>query len=228
MRGKLLGVAFRADVLRITPACAGKTLSPCRPCTRRADHPRVCGENDKYFPMIYKRGGSPPRVRGKHRKALHLAGFPRITPACAGKTRAIGSLGFRMADHPRVCGENAADEAGETVNGGSPPRVRGKLYRIRVIVPHARITPACAGKTPTGKLKPTVLTDHPRVCGENSTPGPLMSVSHGSPPRVRGKPHLPDESTAHWRITPACAGKTLLPPPGTRRMSDHPRVCGEN
>ena len=50
--------------------------------------------------------------------------------------------------------------------------------------------------------------DHPRVCGENGDGSKMLSVSTGSPPRVRGK---------------------LRPISGnTRFTEDHPRVCGEN
>ena len=49
--------------------------------------------------------GSPPHVRGKVLAAgLHdLA--DRITPACAGKSRAIASCSLSIRDHPRMCGE---------------------------------------------------------------------------------------------------------------------------
>ena len=48
MRGKLLGVAFRPHVLRITPAHAGKTLSLSFRLLSFADHPRACGENERF------------------------------------------------------------------------------------------------------------------------------------------------------------------------------------
>ena len=54
---------------RITPACAGKTLSVGNDTGNSGDHPRVCGENVH---------------RPNHRRS---AG--RITPACAGKTRLL-------------------------------------------------------------------------------------------------------------------------------------------
>ena len=55
-----------------------------------------------------------------------------------------------------------------------------------------------------------------------------MSVSHGSPPRMRGKHQiLPDRSG--WRgITPAHAGKTIAPCVRPSHIWDHPRACGEN
>ena len=50
---------------RITPACAGKTLSTFSALPPPADHPRVCGENIARAEMFAGQGGSPPRVRGK-------------------------------------------------------------------------------------------------------------------------------------------------------------------
>ena len=77
-------------------------------------------------------------------------------------------------------------------------------------------------------LAPRRDQDHPRRCGEN-----LLNVSHcaclkGSPPQVRGKPHMQTVSPISSRITPAGAGKTPHNTP--RRFSewDHPRRCGEN
>ena len=69
--------------------------------------------------------------------------------------------------------------------------------------------------------------DHPRVCGEKSTPFGALWATLGSPPRVRGKVHEEVRNKLWFGITPACAGKRrlLLCPKCTKR--DHPRVCGE-
>ena len=45
VRGKQLQVVEHREILRITPACAGKTQDQCREIQHDADHPRVCGEN---------------------------------------------------------------------------------------------------------------------------------------------------------------------------------------
>ena len=88
MRGKLLDKEKAFQFLRITPACAGKTHRDLVGLFIPEDHPRVCGENRDPDNISAAKKGSPPRVRGKH-----LFFFPeivglRITPACAGKTRA--------------------------------------------------------------------------------------------------------------------------------------------
>ena len=45
VRGKPDAGTALARRARITPACAGKTLSVCHPIRASSDHPRVCGEN---------------------------------------------------------------------------------------------------------------------------------------------------------------------------------------
>ena len=91
----------------------------------------------------------------------------RITPADAGKTRStVVQLSLRQ-DHPRGCGENAANAAISTSDTG--------------------ITPADAGKTIAGYMLRTGDGDHPRGCGENIRFGNFDFMKDGSPPRMRGK-----------------------------------------
>ena len=51
-----------------TPACAGNTLAPRRSSWPAGDHPRVCGEYPVIKAVIASPAGSPPRVRGIHRR----------------------------------------------------------------------------------------------------------------------------------------------------------------
>ena len=91
-----------------------------------------------------------------------------------------------------------------------------------------RITPAYAGKTGMEGIDRKILTDHPRVCGENREQHDRRHGAGGSPPRMRGK--LPEAGikVINIRITPAYAGKTQVILPSSVRKRDHPRVCGEN
>ena len=50
----------------------------------------------------------------------------------------------------------------------------------------------------------------------------------GSPPRMRGKPHMGKRQIYNKRITPAHAGKTAPHRQAVLREADHPRACGEN
>ena len=92
-----------------------------------------------------------------------------------------------MKDHPRVCGENCGLVGSLEETTGSPPRVRGKLAWMQSGQVFRRITPACAGKTVPFVKQRKCKEDHPRVCGENLVSEPILNLTQGSPPRVRGK-----------------------------------------
>ena len=154
--------------------------------------------------------GSSPRVRGKAAGRPGATERRGITPACAGKS---GQLIFSRPckkDHPRVCGEKAALANLGAQPGGSPPRVRGKVdckYYFTCVI---RITPACAGKRLSWYGERNLTEDHPRVCGEKPETLCIYSSVLGSPPRVRGKEIIGENSDDKTRITPACAGKRNL------------------
>ena len=106
--------------------------------------------------------------------------------------------------------------------------MRGKPKLLNSVCISSRITPAGAGKTIITGHQSTKSRDHPRRCGENQKTVRRKILRVGSPPQVRGKPHVKAVVTASGRITPAGAGKTVSlvePPPAVR---DHPRRCGEN
>ena len=147
VRGKPTLTCEGVRVAGITPAGAGKTISPClfRPSAR--DHPRRCGENAASTSRKRNAAGSPPQVRGKHKQKHDPRGRLRITPAGAGKTVSRYIDSAVRQDHPRRCGEN--DENGERTpcGTGSPPQVRGKLMPSLNQLSDKGITPAGAGKT---------------------------------------------------------------------------------
>ena len=126
MRGKRLQLLHQLLVFRITPAHAGKTQKTFSFSTRRADHPRACGENDGDVTELMADGGSPPRMRGKLADGLGEAYTGRITPAHAGKTRFESATKYYPTDHPRACGENTTTVIVIPERSGSPPRMRGK------------------------------------------------------------------------------------------------------
>ena len=110
---------------------------------------------------------------------------------------------------------------------GSPPRVRGTAYIIRIHACKRRITPACAGNSLAGIAKPVSKTDHPRVCGEQHSIFLALALYVGSPPRVRGTALPWRKCNASRRITPACAGNRNILTQKRNGKQDHPRVCGE-
>ena len=228
VRGKRSEDHRPSETLGITPACAGKTfLLVCRQ-PEEQDHPRVCGENRDPDNISAAKKGSPPRVRGKLLRLQHIRQRRRITPACAGKTCILAHDNLVGEDHPRVCGENIGVGMLVILHVGSPPRVRGKRDPPPQAAPGKGITPACAGKTCSCFCSCSCSWDHPRVCGENMQWSGEMTGAGGSPPRVRGKPHVECMGNSAGRITPACAGKTKGNPWAKGNIKDHPRVCGEN
>ena len=111
--------------VRITPACAGNTLSPKNKGRQTEDHPRLRGEYRQQSLMLSRYRGSP-RLRGEYASfdngRLSISGSPplargilrmppqgcqenRITPACAGNTGSSGNSAKIGRDHPRLRGE---------------------------------------------------------------------------------------------------------------------------
>ncbi len=126
-----------------------------------------------------------------------------------------------------MCGEKNTLQEHRLSKGGSPPRVRGKVYTGPLPTGSIGITPACAGKRPTTPDAELPVQDHPRVCGEKLYMTLLSRTALGSPPRVRGKGMMISRHFMTVRITPACAGKRLYTYTLTLPYWDHPRVCGE-
>ena len=89
------------------------------------------------------------------------------------------------------------------------------------------ITPAYAGKSSQTAEHPSIMQDHPRVCGEKSSPTSSHRKGQGSPPRMRGKALAPAPTIDIIGITPAYAGKSRILSSFPTRFWDHPRVCGE-
>ena len=65
------------------------------------------------------------------------------------------------------------------------------------------------------------------MCGEKYESEAASTVAAGSPPHVRGKVLLIPYPGLSRRITPACAGKSLISDLYTLPGQDHPRMCGE-
>ena len=113
-------------------------------------------------------------------------------------------------DHPRVCGEKQRTLAVQDEPQGSPPRVRGKVWRSPAAPGTQGITPACAGKRRPVPSPRSTRQDHPRVCGEKPPKGCGLNLILGSPPRVRGKAAAARAGLVAVGITPACAGKSVF------------------
>ena len=228
MRGKPVVAEWFALEDGTTPAHAGKTFSSGLPSLPFWDHPRACGENVVEAGISEAGKGSPPRMRGKLRKIHYNAAHKGITPAHAGKTAGMYRGWMARWDHPRACGENRSYRSSTMTKRGSPPRMRGKLRERFEPILKVGITPAHAGKTSPALISSCRLWDHPRACGENSSPTRTRISAKGSPPRMRGKLRKIHYNAAHKGITPAHAGKTAPTMAFITSELDHPRACGEN
>ena len=105
MRGKDALSFFANDIIRITPAYAGKRRLAGLKCYHVRDHPRVCGEKGQKVLNQRYTTGSPPRMRGKVGFVVLVQTAIGITPACAGKRELRSASGSACRDHPRMCGE---------------------------------------------------------------------------------------------------------------------------
>ena len=104
MRGKVCSGVLYPLFIRITPAYAGKRISPPPRRSESRDHPRVCGEKVDILGLVSSPLGSPPRMRGKG-SLQQQPTRRRITPAYAGKSDKAKRSSRQCKDHPRVCGE---------------------------------------------------------------------------------------------------------------------------
>ena len=171
VRGKRTGRPRARRLIRLIPACAGKTGGHVGCGDIAGAHPRVCGEN------------SQPTTRRKS---------PRwLIPACAGKTPNRKGPGRENRAHPRVCGENFHALPKRSLMAGSSPRVRGKPRTNSRGQGKFGLIPACAGKTPCVLRGVCQGGAHPRVCGENYLVRSAALCPTGSSPRVRGKLAFP-------------------------------------
>ena len=85
-RGKVRRRGRAESVVRITPACAGKSYSTPLPSKSQVDHPRMRGEKRQTKMLGKTIVGSPPHARGKGAGWVQPPGWRGITPACAGKS----------------------------------------------------------------------------------------------------------------------------------------------
>ena len=195
----------------ITPACAGNT--PCAHGGRviSTDHPRMRGEHCLAYALAAGERGSPPHARGTPHRLPAAGWLLRITPACAGNTRAARQPELVPRDHPRMRGEHPPSRSSCPWSGGSPPHARGTRRRPGRRPCRRRITPACAGNTEFAKSAPCLRPDHPRMRGEHICSTGDWRGRAGSPPHARGTPGCRPRRGPPRRITPACAGNTSCP-----------------
>ncbi len=212
---------------RFIPACAGNSLLKQSLYVRITVHPRVCGEQMGSAFVGAVDVGSSPRVRGTVIVLVGSLVIDRFIPACAGNRpwniRRISPVPV----HPRVCGEQRLTDFVTCPLAGSSPRVRGTGQGL----PHdqfsGRFIPACAGNSKTSMMPVSVMTVHPRVCGEQYDDWIRVGLALGSSPRVRGTGNILPQQLQKLRFIPACAGNRMKGKHNGYNPTVHPRVCGE-
>ena len=125
-------------------------------------------------------------------------------------------------------GEHPEILAVPPLEAGSAPRARGTLDRTRFVSSARRISPACAGNTPNVIALICRFADQPRVRGEHFENVKGQQTATGSAPRARGTPASCSSAWLPLRISPACAGNTLIFDPPFDLSPDQPRVRGEH
>ena len=146
-RGKRKGLTPPADVVRLIPAHAGKTLFLCPPGGEHGAHPRSRGENALHPDEVMNALGSSPLTRGKLLGADRALGGRGLIPAHAGKTRPRNHQDQGGGAHPRSRGENFSRPKVTPLLPGSSPLTRGKPRLVGADLPLGRLIPAHAGKT---------------------------------------------------------------------------------
>ena len=154
--------------------------------------------------------GSPPLARGIQAIGITEVGRSGITPACAGNTSHINKWSGVYKDHPRLRGEYRTEErrVAQEWRSRRPPRDKNN-FKIdsRCFI---GITPACAGNTGTHTTQSKREVDHPRLRGEYTEISPASMFNQGSPPLARGIHSVILINISSFRITPACAGNTII------------------
>src|SRR5690606_33501376 len=94
---------------------------------------------------------------------------PRLTPACAGRTRELNAMVVTLAAHPRLRGEDWAPITCQPGGIGSPPLARGGPVHPGRQEMRRGLTPACAGRTWISRSPTPTGTAHPRLRGEDTS-----------------------------------------------------------
>ena len=227
VRGTDVDAELSGGRRRFIPACAGNSWAATSAHPITTVHPRVCGEQGIGSVAHNVRRGSSPRVRGTARYLLMSPPDFRFIPACAGNSCRRHHSRKPSAVHPRVCGEQKKISTANAKKRGSSPRVRGTAclcpQRLKIV----RFIPACAGNSMSDRLRASMPTVHPRVCGEQVVCGVPAGLSGGSSPRVRGTDRTARCRHRAQRFIPACAGNRSRLSISQTTSSVHPRVCGE-
>ena len=132
----------------------------------------------------------------------------RNIPAYAGKTWSEEFHSHGDQEHPRIRGENSIGRSPTLPKTGTSPHTRGKREQGGKTMGLVRNIPAYAGKTGLCLLLALMLTEHPRIRGENVDVDMVVFDLDGTSPHTRGKQTAVCTDLPVERNIPAYAGKT--------------------
>ena len=152
----------------------------------------------------------------------------RFIPAHAGNIPSSNLLVFIAPVHPRTCGEHIRTVHVVRYIDGSSPHMRGTCHIDNIPLQQARFIPAHAGNIRRAARRRCGPTVHPRTCGEHVVAVPLMFISGGSSPHMRGTFLQLIADLVDQRFIPAHAGNIARRDRYRGRPPVHPRTCGEH
>ena len=228
MRGTPNRPAVCRCFARFIPAHAGNTPDQAKNQSRRAVHPRACGEHITSSVSARVSDGSSPRMRGTRSPGQQHLQHGRFIPAHAGNTPRGAQAGRPPAVHPRACGEHTLLDPPIDPHTGSSPRMRGTHGFTGGLLATDRFIPAHAGNTVIAFTPRYQKSVHPRACGEHEPQPRPTPCRNGSSPRMRGTRRRAPRRLARKRLIPAHAGNTQGHDGHPGGSAVHPRACGEH
>ncbi len=217
-----------ARVGRFIPAPAGNTSPAWRSNRLCTVHPRTCGEHREDQGGGVMADGSSPHLRGTLLPEDEIYGPARFIPAPAGNTGFPASAHCGLSVHPRTCGEHPLHLGFLFCQFGSSPHLRGTRAVLKGEGYGLRFIPAPAGNTSRRGWAASLVSVHPRTCGEHVYLAWATKFMAGSSPHLRGTPVPLPESIVEPRFIPAPAGNTRTLHSARSRAAVHPRTCGEH
>jgi hypothetical protein len=156
-------------VARLTPAHTGNTAPSCLGIRRPAGHPHTrrerrqdrisvaakfgtlphAREHTSVIPTTIPYCDPPPHTWGTRPHRYGYADQARITPARARNSASDPSFSWQFVGHPRIRGKRFHDATALLFDNGSLPHARGTTCESWTVFMKLRLTPACAGDTPT-------------------------------------------------------------------------------
>ena len=188
VRGKPRRRASKRSRRWYIPARAGEAARRQRSALISRVHPRACGGSRAPVNDRSHHPGTSPRVRGKRALPPDVHDDAGYIPARAGEAPPCRPSPPRLQVHPRACGGSTLWRATRELTTGTSPRVRGKLPKSLRLLAAKRYIPARAGEATTAAADAQSGTVHPRACGGSRKVWDARWRTHGTSPRVRGKP----------------------------------------